>query len=254
MDDATLLRHLRASLAGSWMDCIAQGSPGAHVVSWPGVRGAVCPAAPDRSLPNCAIAASADALAAAYDELAAHYDAQGVRAWTVLVTESDVAAAGLLADRGHVLDAVPRAMGRELGDDLPRPPADLDLDEAPGAAVLAEINDTAYDEPLAVFGPALTRYPANADLLAVRVGGEHVSCGFVLDGGVDAHVSGMATLAPHRRRGLAAGVLSHLMARAAARGRRTTTLIATRAGAPVYARLGYRDVGGIEMWERRRLL
>ena len=34
------------------------------------------------------------------------------------------------------------------------------------------------------------------------------------------------------------------------RGCTTTTLIATRAGAPVYERLGYRDVGHLQMWER----
>ena len=33
---------------------------------------------------------------------------------------------------------------------------------------------------------------------------------------------------------------------------RATTLIATKLGFPVYEKLGYRDVGGLEMWERRK--
>jgi hypothetical protein len=32
----------------------------------------------------------------------------------------------------------------------------------------------------------------------------------------------------------------------------TSTLIATKLGHPVYEKLGYRDVGTLEMWERRR--
>ena len=39
--------------------------------------------------------------------------------------------------------------------------------------------------------------------------------------------------------------------RASAASRRST-LIATKLGYPVYEQLGYRDVGGLEMWERRK--
>ena len=36
------------------------------------------------------------------------------------------------------------------------------------------------------------------------------------------------------------------------RGRRTSSLQATKGGYPVYARLGYEPICAIEMWERRK--
>jgi hypothetical protein len=36
------------------------------------------------------------------------------------------------------------------------------------------------------------------------------------------------------------------------RGKRASTLIATKLGYPVYEKLGYREVGALEMWERRK--
>ena len=45
--------------------------------------------------------------------------------------------------------------------------------------------------------------------------------------------------------------MGHALADASERGCRTTTLVATRLGRPVYERLGYRSLGPIEMWEQR---
>jgi hypothetical protein len=42
------------------------------------------------------------------------------------------------------------------------------------------------------------------------------------------------------------------VAEAGERGRLTTTLVATKLGRPVYDRLGYRDFGALQMWERRK--
>jgi hypothetical protein len=41
------------------------------------------------------------------------------------------------------------------------------------------------------------------------------------------------------------------MADAAGRGRRTSTLQATKLGVPVYRRCGYADFGALQMWELR---
>jgi ribosomal protein S18 acetylase RimI-like enzyme len=61
----------------------------------------------------------------------------------------------------------------------------------------------------------------------------------------------VATRPEARRRGLAGELLRLALREAAARGLKTTTLEATAAGAPVYSRLGYRDLGELQMWERR---
>jgi GNAT superfamily N-acetyltransferase len=253
MDDALMLRYLFASLAGSMVDLVAQGSPRARVVEFPGVRGSVCPASPDQSYVNAVVAASSSALAAAYDELAGEYDSAGVRAWTVWVREGDAASGAVLADHGHVLDGVPRAMARELVDlpDRPAPsPAGLTDDVEP--VHVGRINDVAYEHLTPQFAHAWTRIPPTADALAVVRGDEPVSVGLAVDGGIDAHLTGIATLPEHRGEGLAAVIVTELMRRAAARGRTVTTLVGTRAGVPVYERLGFRDLGHLEMWERRR--
>jgi GNAT superfamily N-acetyltransferase len=61
----------------------------------------------------------------------------------------------------------------------------------------------------------------------------------------------VATEPAAQRRGLSGALMLHALVDAREAGCETTTLQATRAGAPVYARLGYRDNGAIEMWERR---
>ncbi len=248
-----LHRCLFASLAGSMVDLVAQGSPRARVVEFPGVRGSICPASPDQSYVNAVVAASASSLSAAYDELAGEYDAAGVRAWTVWVKEGDAESGAILADHGHVLDGVPRAMARELVDlpDPPTPPpAGLTDDVEP--VHLGRINDVAYEHLMPQFAHAWTRLPPTADALAVVRDDEPVAVGLAVDGGIDAHLTGIATLPEHRGEGFAAAIVSELMRRAAARGRTVMTLVGTRAGVPVYERLGFRDVGMLEMWERRR--
>src|SRR5438270_208278 len=52
--------------------------------------------------------------------------------------------------------------------------------------------------------------------------------------------------------GLASRLLLKALADARGRGCSISTLQATRAGYPVYARLGYRDFGRVQMWERRK--
>jgi predicted acetyltransferase len=61
-----------------------------------------------------------------------------------------------------------------------------------------------------------------------------------------------ATTPEQRGRGLASGLLAQALVDARRRGLRTSTLEATKAGTPIYAGLGYRDLGVIQMWVRRR--
>jgi GNAT superfamily N-acetyltransferase len=68
----------------------------------------------------------------------------------------------------------------------------------------------------------------------------------------DCGVTLVATLPEARGRGLARNLLTRALLEARERGCTTSSLQATRLGYPVYRRIGYRDLGPIQMWERRR--
>jgi GNAT superfamily N-acetyltransferase len=68
----------------------------------------------------------------------------------------------------------------------------------------------------------------------------------------DAGVIFVATLPEARGRGLATSLLAAALVEARDRGCDISTLQATAAGEPVYARLGYERIGSFEMWEKRR--
>lgn len=222
------------------------------VIRLPGVVASVSPPTPDRSIFNSVTAADAAALARAAGELAAAYADAGVRAWTVWVPDEDRRSAELLAARGHLLDGAPRSMALELTDLRPiAPPAGVELG-AGEMATIGAINDRAYGIEGPGWAAVMELEPEVAiDGLVALAAGEPVACAVVIDRGDDACVSAVATLPEHRGRGLAGALVSRLLARAGERGIRTASLQASRAGAPVYERLGFADVGFIELWERR---
>ena len=227
-------------------------SEATSVARLPGVLASVSPPTADRSIFNTVTTSGSDALAAAADDLAALYRQAGVRAWTVWVPDDDRRSAELLAARGHVLDGAPRAMALELADLRPvELPAGVEL--VPGAmATIGAINDRAYGIEGPGWAAAMNDEPDLAMESAVAIAdGEPVACALVLDHDDDACVSAVATLPGHRGRGLAGAIISRLLAAAAERGMRTGSLQASRAGAPVYTRIGFEDVGFIELWERR---
>ena len=77
------------------------------------------------------------------------------------------------------------------------------------------------------------------------------ACGTVVHDG-DAGVLFVATVPAAQRRGLASELMRHALREARAAGAWTTTLEASAAGEPVYARMGYRALGRLGMWERRK--
>jgi GNAT superfamily N-acetyltransferase len=230
---------------------VARDSPGGEVVEDDELMAAVVPSCPRRSFPNCVLYDDPAALEARHDELDALYRDAGVEAWTVWVPGDD-AAASALERAGHVLDAAPRAMAVQL-DALEVPEASFDVERAPGTAEVTALNEAAYgyDEgefaglARALEGPDVHRH-------LVRVDGAPAACGCSLDVGRDCHITLVATAEPHRGRGLARAVMWAAVGEARDRGQRTTSLVATPAGEPVYRRMGYRDFGAVEMWERRR--
>jgi predicted GNAT family acetyltransferase len=82
--------------------------------------------------------------------------------------------------------------------------------------------------------------------------GEAVSCVGTIEAGDDCIVTGVATPPQHRGRGLAGWLLASVLAERAREGAVTASLQATRAGAPLYERLGFADFGFVEVWELRR--
>jgi GNAT superfamily N-acetyltransferase len=89
------------------------------------------------------------------------------------------------------------------------------------------------------------------ELYLARLDGEPAACVGTVDEGGDCGVYLVATVEAARRRGLASALMRRALLDALGRGCATSSLQATKAGVPVYRRLGYSDAGAIEMWERR---
>jgi GNAT superfamily N-acetyltransferase len=130
------------------------------------------------------------------------------------------------------------------------PPADGELDLVPDPSPddFEPVVAGAYGWP--GFAAAMERLPFHP--YVARHDGRNACCMGIFEHEGDACVQLVGTIPEARGRGLASRLLLRALADARERGCRTTTLQATRAGHPVYTRLGYRDLGRIQMWERRK--
>jgi GNAT superfamily N-acetyltransferase len=226
----------------------AEASRGGSTLELPGVAAAIVPTMPERSVVNCVVYDDAEALGAALGELGAAYDHAGVSAWTVWVHESDARAQEHLAADGHVLDAEPMAQARELDGVEPPGDGELDLVGDPTPADFDPIVEAAYGWP--GFADAMTELPLHP--YVARHEGRPAACLGIFDHDGDAGVQLVGTVPEARGRGLASLLMRRALVDARERGCTFTTLQATRMGHPVYSRLGYRDLGRVQMWERRR--
>jgi N-acetylglutamate synthase-like GNAT family acetyltransferase len=237
-----------------WYRLIGAGSEGARVFERDGVVAALVPASPQRSVVNAVVYEHADALAAAYDEIAAAYDEIGAK-WTVWVHNGDGETVALLESKGHVLDGSPEAMAADFEATPPRRPPDGALSDWTAAGDLADvgaINDRAYGYGGDWFSRALTRLPDGAvHIYVAHQDGAAVGCCAATDTGANTEVQMVAVVPEARGQGLSGKLIAHSLADAVERGCRTGTLVATELGRPVYERLGFRPLGGLEMWERR---
>jgi GNAT superfamily N-acetyltransferase len=217
-----------------------------------GVCASICPATPERSVFNSVIYERPEALAAALDDLAAVYDDAGIDAWTVWVPEADRDTPALLESAGHSHDANPTAMVLDL-DGLADPGVgDLDWDEDVPVQEVCRINDCAYGYPDGTFARGLGSSPQGLRFYRARLDGEPSSVVGITEVGGDCGVWWVATLPEARGHGLSGRLMHVALSGARDRGCDISTLEATRLGRPVYERLGYRDIGSIGMWERRR--
>jgi GNAT superfamily N-acetyltransferase len=250
-DDAAWLELIRAGMPPLWA-LLAEGSGGS---TWreDDVLAAIVPSAPERSVFNSVFYEDGERLLAALDRIAAAYDEAGVRAWTVWVPEADRATAAGLEEAGHVLDAEPRAMARELAELRPFEPDDsVEIRAELDMAEVARLNEIAYGWAPGEFGAvASTEIPGTYAYFG-SLEGETVGTVVTWDHGTDSEVAWVATLPEARGRGVSKQLMARALADAEERGQLTTTLVATKLGRPVYERAGYRDFGAIQMWERRK--
>ncbi len=120
-------------------------------------------------------------------------------------------------------------------------------------ATLGRLNDASYPFGDDSFSRGLRRLPDGAaHIYLANSDGEPVGCLATIDHEGNAEVQLVAVLPQARGRGVAGKLLAHALADAAERGARSTTLIATKLGLPVYERAGYRALGRFQMWERAR--
>lgn len=234
------------------VEAFGSGAPSSRLIRRRGLVASLTPASPQRSLFNSVFLDDPTVLGREYGGLAQAYDDAGVRAWTVWVADEDRASAELLAGCGHILDAAPRAMAMELRQppEVPAPPDGIEPGpcDAPTAAAL---NDLAYGYDENGFRAALAA-ETSIRWRGAYAGGEAVGCVGTIEVGDDCCVTGVATPAEHRGRGIASWLLLRALAEAHAGGALTASLQATKAGAPIYERLGFVDLGFIEMWELRQ--
>jgi ribosomal protein S18 acetylase RimI-like enzyme len=231
---------------------VPPASEGGRLLELDGVLAGITPAVPERSLPNSVVYESEDGLIGALDELAAAYDEAGVLAWTVWVPEYHERARQALDAAGHALDATPTAMIASLGEIEPPRAGDPEPSPEPSLADLALVNDLAYGT-----GDAFRRMmgAGRGDPRFTYIAhdaGEPVASVVSQDHGGDCSIWWVATVPEARGRGLAPGLMRRALADGRERGCEVTTLQATKLGRPVYERLGYRSLGTIEMWERRK--
>jgi GNAT superfamily N-acetyltransferase len=118
---------------------------------------------------------------------------------------------------------------------------------------VAAINDAAYPFDGTPFADFTERHPHGVTLNYVAYDdGEPMAVVVILPVDGDASVWDVATLPQARGRGLCGRLMHRALWDARASGCDLSSLQATKLGEPVYARLGYRSHGALQMWERRR--
>lgn len=127
----------------------------------------------------------------------------------------------------------------------------LDWERTEDVGALAALNEQAYGLPAGEFAQVLTALAGNSVRLYVaREGEEAAACVAAIDEDSDCGIYAVATRPASRGRGLAVGLMRRALLDARRRGCTSSSLQSSKSGFPVYERLGYRDVCGIDNWEQ----
>ena len=253
-DDAAGWRRLvRAGHAAFGREMVRAAGGPAELYERDLVTALIFPDAPERSVFNSVFYEDAGELGGRLAEIAAVYQRAGVRAWTVWAPEDDAGAAAALKAAGHRLDATPRDMALDLATyELgPGGGGGAELREEYDPSAMARINEVAYGYPEGEFAPVERARMEGLRIYFADLDGEPVSTLAIWAHQGDAVVVWVATLPEARSRGMSTRLLDRALADAREQGLATSTLQATKLGAPVYEKLGYRDLGAMNMWERR---
>jgi GNAT superfamily N-acetyltransferase len=140
--------------------------------------------------------------------------------------------------------------------DLARLDAPPEIDYRTGddlIPVVAHLNDRAYPVKGTPFTRMMSAHPAGVTRNYVAdFEGEAAACLQILPVDGDACVLLVATEPEFRGRGLATRLMHRALWDAREEGCDLSTLQATKRGEPIYARLGFENLGALQMWERRR--
>lgn len=225
-------------------------SAGAQLLDLDGVIAAVNRAVQERSVFNSVVYLAPESLAAVREELAATYADAGC-SWTVWVPEQDTGTAQMLEAAGHNLDAQPRAMGIEL-EGIEEPDlSGFDWTDQGDVEEMALLNDAAYGYPPGTWIKGMGHEPERLHVYLARVDGKPAATVSSRDADRDCTIWNVATADWARGRGLSTALMQKAIFDATQRGCPTSTLQATKLGAPIYRRCGYEDFGALGMWEFR---
>lgn len=251
MDDAELRRRLWDGFA-SLQTLLGGSARQGWVLRRHGLVASIVPSAPDSPALNAAVALEPDRLLGHLPELEITYGDAGVRRWAVWIDGTARHVTHQLKQQGMGVASSSPGMGaviEELGLDLstanPYPNA--------GLRTVGRVNDLAYGNVDARLERTLTTLKEGVlrGYKAER-NGTPGAVALALHHGEDCGISFVATVPQARRHGLATQVMRAALADAVRHDLNTITLQATEMGERLYARLGLRRLGPMELWEYRR--
>lgn len=228
-------------------------APGARVIEHDGALSSVVPAIPMAALFNSTIYDRARpetldaALTSTEDEYLDAHVTSG--AW---ILDGDAAGQRIAVEHDMKLDSQPRAMGAELSSiDLSADDSSVverwDMPEA------ARLNELGYGVPAGLFKVVgEVDQPSGARCFIAEADGDAVASVVSFANREDCGIFWVATDPARQGQGHAKAAMTAALKAAVADGFQTTTLQSSKAGEPLYARLGYEDLGRtVNLWRKR---
>ncbi len=250
-DGEELLRRWGRSLPAGYAALTeAAGSGEARRLADGAVQAFRVPAMAQISVSNGVVCRDVDALDGVLGELEDWYAGS---AWAVWLAPWQVArGVPLLQRHGFQLDEPAPLMAGWLDELDLRPARELDLAPEGSWDELVEVVDAGFGMPDGLsFAPAFAgTAPAPLRAWVARVEGRAAACAASVTEGQDVWFALVATRPEHRGRGLSGELMRTALRAARAEGCTSTSLESSAQARSVYGRLGYRDLGETQLWER----